>query len=367
MGYFIIKTGGKVIEGDMSLPTGELQPEQKAAAAFDQKNLRNVSVPFLVVFISYTRGLDTPYQLTHISPDYYARYDFDQTDFIRFVRDREEHRQNTYKLVYVREGELFQRVESKRHKYSSGSCFLLNRNVRHNEEYVSDFNTVCIFFSETFFRELVLEDERYFATRHLWDEQSELYHFFETELSGEYKEKKNYIDFIPKKRPGDEGDILRPLFDALTQCILSPSPGCSFLFKHFVCRIFTHLSNKQLYTTVPLELGSEAEGQLFSRISLFLEQHNGRVSREGLSLALNYSGSYLNRIVNKYTGMSITQYASTISMKRAAWMLLHSDASISDIIVELGYTNRTSFYRAFEEAYGETPRQYRVRNLGDRS
>lgn len=363
MGYFIMKTGGKVIEGDLSLPTTDMLPEQKAAAAFDQKNMRNVSSPFLIVLISYSPGSDVPYQLTHIAPDYYARYDFDQADFIRLVRDREEHRQNTYQLAYVREGELFLRVESQRHKYSSGSCFLLNRNVSYNEDFTSPFRTINLFLPEDFFRELITEDERYFVTKHLWNSHTELYHFFEEELEGEHKEKKNYIDFIPQKDVDDNYDLLRTLFDELTQIILSPSPGCSFLFKNLICRIFVCLSDKNLYTTVPLELGSEAEGRLFSQISLLLEENHGRLNREMLSQKLNYSGSYLNRVVNKYTGMNITQYAASISTKHAAWMLIHSDTSISDIISELGYTNRTAFYNAFEKAYGETPRQYRIRNL----
>lgn len=365
MGYFIIKTGDKIIEGDLSLPTKELLPEQKAAASFDQKNLRNVSSPFLVILISYTPAADVPYQLTHISPDYYSRYEFDQADFIRLVRDREEHRQNAYQLAYVYEGEVFLRVESQRHKYSVGSCFLLNRNVSYNEEFTSPFRTINLFLPEEFFRELVTEDKRYFVTKPLWNSQTELHHFFEEELNGEHTEKKNYIDFIPKKETDDEYEVLRALFDELTQIILSPSPGCSFLFKNLICRIFVCLSNKELYTTVPLDLGSEAEGRLFSQISLLLEQSNGRLNREGLSRELNYSGSYLNRVVNKYTGMNITQYATTLAMKHAAWMLIHSDTSVSDIISELGYTNRTSFYIAFEKIYGETPRQYRIRNLDE--
>lgn len=314
MGHFIMKTGKKVIEGTMDPPAGEMELEQKAASLIDQKDLRNISIPFLLMRISFAPDTDTPYTITHIAPDYYAYYEFDPGDFIRLVRGREEHRDNAYKLVYVSGGELIQRVESQLHKYSTGSCFLLNQNVRHNEE-----------------------------------------------LYGGHKEGKNYLDFIPlDSSPGS--DRVGPLFHELAELIQHPSPGCSFLFKNLICRIFINLSDRQQYTTTPLELGSEAEGRLFTQITDILEQHNGRIRREQLTKELNYNGNYLNRIVKKYTGMNITQYATNIAMKRAAWMLLHSDATISEIIDELGYTNRTIFYNAFEEVYGETPRQYRSKN-----
>ena len=361
MGYFITVAGEKIIEGNMSLPTEDLRPEQKAAAAMGQGSLQIVSEPVLLTLATYTPDSDVPYQLTHISPSYYSYFSFNRSDFIHLVRDRDLHRQDAYKLVYIREGELYQRVESQRHKYSAGSCFLLNRNVRHNEEYISPFSTVCLFLSEQIFRELITEDgEKYFKTRHLWNKQTELCHFFENEINGEYDEKKSYIDFILMTTAQE--DRLQVLFDALAHLVLDPSPGCSFLFMNLICRIFLHLSNKELYTTAPLELGSAAESRLFSKIRARLEESSGRISREALSRELNYSGSYLNRVVNKYTGMNITQYASSITMRRAAWMLLHTDATVSEIAIELGFTNRTIFYNAFERTYGETPRQYRIRN-----
>lgn len=366
MGYFITFAGEKVIKGSMSLPPEELLPEQKAAAAMGQGSLQKISDPFLLCLITYTPGREIPYQVTHISPSYYSCFAFDQADFVQQVRDRDLHRQDTYKLVYIREGELYQRVETQRHKYSAGSCFLLNRNVRHNEEYITPFSSVCLFLSEEFFRELITEnEEKYFKTRHLWNRHTELFHFFEDEIEGGPREKKSYIDFIPKLSFGSGEDPIQALFDELAMLILNPSPGCSFLLMSLICRIFLLLSRKDLYTTAPLELGTDAEGRLFSQIRELLEEHNGRVSRDALVKELNYSGSYLNRVVNKYTGMNITQYTTSFTMKRAAWMLIHTDASISEISLALGFTNRTLFYSAFERTYGETPRQYRLRNQKD--
>ena len=366
MGYFITIVGDKIIEGNMKPPKEDLLPELRSAVTMGESSLQMVADPILLSMTTYTPGKPLPYSLTHISPSNYSFFSFDESDFNRYVRDRDLHSQNTYKLVYVREGALYQRVESQRHKYSIGSCFLLNRNVRHNEEYLSPFCTVSLFLSGDVFRELITEDgEKIFKTRHLWDQQTELFHFFTDEAQGESREKKSYIDFIPKGAPDPDTDPICQLFDQLAALMIAPYPGCSFLFFSLVCQIFLRLSKKEVYTTAPLELGSEAEGRVFSQIRTLLEECNGRISREELSRLLNYSGSYLNRIVNKYTGMNITNYATSLTMRRAAQMLLQSDATISEIAWELGFSNRTVFYNAFEKTYGETPRQYRIRNRAE--
>ena len=367
MGYFVMVSGEKVIEGNLSLPKGELLPEQKAAAAMDHGNYQEVTDPFLLVLITYTPGKPIPYHLTHISPSYYSYFAFDEEDFNRHVRDRDLHRQDTYKLVYIREGELFQRVESQRHKYTAGSCFLLNRNVRHNEEYTGPYSLVCLFLSEQVFRELITEDgEKYLKTQQLWNRQTELFRFFENELDPDSRSRKSYIDFIAKEPQALEQDSIEAYFDQLAQQILDPKPGTSFLIRGLICRILWALGDKHRYTTAPLELGTEVESRIFSQISALLELHDGRFSREALSRELNYSGNYLNRIVNKYTGMNITQYASSLTMRKAAELLRHSDLTVTEIALQLGYSNRTLFYNAFERAYGETPRQYRLRHLAER-
>ena len=53
-------------------------------------------------------------------------------------------------------------------------------------------------------------------------------------------------------------------------------------------------------------------------------------------------------------------------IKKAAELLRHSDLTVTEIALQLGYSNRTLFYNAFERAYGETPRQYRLRHLAER-
>ena len=44
----------------------------------------------------------------------------------------------------------------------------------------------------------------------------------------------------------------------------------------------------------------------------------------------------------------------------AAFLLANTETSVSEIIEKIGCSNRTFFYRRFEQIYGMTPREYRV-------
>lgn len=106
---------------------------------------------------------------------------------------------------------------------------------------------------------------------------------------------------------------------------------------------------------------SESDNQeyLFSKITHIMKSSHGRCTREELSSQLHYNGEYLNRIIKKYTGKTILEYGQSVYLEEARIMLAGTDKSISAIIDELGFSNRSHFYRLFEKAYGQTPLDYR--------
>ena len=108
---------------------------------------------------------------------------------------------------------------------------------------------------------------------------------------------------------------------------------------------------------------SHSQGQefLFNKISHIMKTSHGRCTREELETLLHYNGEYLNRIVKKQTGKTILEYGQSIYLDEAKQMLAETDKSISAIIEELGFSNRSHFYRLFKQAYGETPLDYRKR------
>ena len=65
-------------------------------------------------------------------------------------------------------------------------------------------------------------------------------------------------------------------------------------------------------------------------------------------------------------GESIMSYVKRLKIQRAAYALIHSDKSVTDIAFEAGYESLEGFIRAFQKQYQYSPRQYREHARSDK-
>ena len=276
----------------------------------------------------------------------------------------ELHSHDYYELMFVIDGEIYQNIEYKRHLYPKGSLCLLNRNIHHAEEFSTDYRVVFLMIAEDLANSLFFPtDSNYFREEDVLL-NSQLFSFFNrnsTEYSSTVRE---YIDFIPAYENETEYRKMYKLFDRLTSHFLNPSLGSTYEIKAILMQIFKELINEEYYNTVPVDIGSDKEMKIFDDISHIMKKNNGRVSRSILEKELSYSGSYLNGICKKYSGLNLFNYGMTICMKKACKLLSETTMSISDIAEELQFTNRTHFYKLFEESFGMPPAKYRSEKLG---
>ena len=276
---------------------------------------------------------------------------------------KELHQHDYYELIYVRQGSMYQKIEDRRHLYSRGSLCLLNHHVRHAEEYQTDFQCAFVALSDPLMKELLPNP----SSCYFQEENRPGYETIRDMVahgaeSG--KSQREYIDFIPCPGSEEEVEAMHDRFEALCECILAPGPGATFRIKAILAEIFGALTQTSLYDTIPINIGSEKEGHLFDDINRIMEARYGRVSRSELAEMLNYDGSYINLVVRKYTGMSIFAYGNSLCMKEAARLLRETSRSVQTIADELLFSNRTHFYKLFEEYWHMTPRQYRQQFTG---
>ena len=183
-------------------------------------------------------------------------------------------------------------------------------------------------------------------------------HFFTEDFKNESVAVREYIDFIPVS-PKNGSKKMYNLFDTLLHMFLTPEPGTTYSIKMILLQIFCLLNDRSRYKNVPVRIGTETESLLFLKITECMQETNGRISRSGLQQHLHYNGAYLNRIVMKFTGLSIFGYGMTFCMQQAGALLTSSHTDISLIAESLGFQNRTHFYKKFEDTYGMTPGEYR--------
>jgi two-component system response regulator YesN len=74
---------------------------------------------------------------------------------------------------------------------------------------------------------------------------------------------------------------------------------------------------------------------------------------------------HLTRVLKKETGQSLSDLIVQERIKAAQMLLCHSSLPVSQIAVQVGYTNVSHFTRMFKRLTGQNPVQWR-KNAGDR-
>lgn len=276
------------------------------------------------------------------------------------------HQHDYFELVYVNRGEMVQNIENSRHRYPAGSLCLLNRHVRHREEFDTAFQSAFLGIDSKLLEEILCaSDSALFPGECAW-QSAALHQFLHADMTSRLASRE-YMDFIPMENTEKEKKQMHDRFDQLIRHFVSPAPGSTYLVKGLLVHILAAVTDENLYRTVPIRVGTTQEAKIFDALSALMEKNGGRISRSQLERELHYKGAYLNQIVHKFTGLSIFAYGTSICMKRAASLLAETDLSVQEIADQLHFTNRTHFYRLFEETWKMTPQQYRRnrRHSGD--
>ena len=267
------------------------------------------------------------------------------------------HYHDFFEFVIVLEGSIVQKIEGKDYLYAAGSCCLINRSLCHLEHYHAKTKVLFIGMSPEFVSELFksAQNSAFSAEKKICN--GEIYQFITDDLK--YPGKKAYLDFIPAYQNHKNALHLHDLAQSMIQTLLYPDFGATYQIRGLLCAFLSYLSSPEYYHCTKVSLDTNSDFLLFSRISHLFEESNGRMSRAELEHLLNYSGDYLNRIVNKYSGLCLYDYGMTFCLKKAAQYLTETNESIGSIATKLQFTNRTHFYSLFKQKYGVTPKEYR--------
>ncbi|MEQ9641716.1 MAG: GlxA family transcriptional regulator [Alphaproteobacteria bacterium] len=83
------------------------------------------------------------------------------------------------------------------------------------------------------------------------------------------------------------------------------------------------------------------------------------VGRDDLADAVGLSNRQLERLFNKYLGLSPARYYLNLRLKRARQLLSHTSMPILQVAVACGFTSASHFARCYRQVFGHAPRQER--------
>lgn len=181
--------------------------------------------------------------------------------------------------------------------------------------------------------------------------QNLMAHFFRQALNGEMQSP--YLRFEPGRDLRLES-LLYAIYSEYNRNRKYSSQLLNALMSSFfLCLLQEHEETAQVSKRSDLRWKPE-----FAGILAYIQANYKALTLDELSARFGYSRRQLIRIIQNSTGSSFTDLQTRLRMEKAARMLSTRTASVDEIVYEIGFTDRTSFYRAFRKYYGCAPREY---------
>ncbi len=133
-------------------------------------------------------------------------------------------------------------------------------------------------------------------------------------------------------------------------------PGISGQLR--VCLAVLHI----LELLLDKSIRNASKAGILRQVERWLEQHQeDGFSRQAMADALSLNADYLNRLVKKHSGMSLSQYEDRWRLARTL-QLLRQSSSVRDIALRLGFVDQNYFARWFRQQTGMSPTVWRSRH-----
>ena len=127
------------------------------------------------------------------------------------------------------------------------------------------------------------------------------------------------------------------------------------------------LLKQSLYTYIlarciknlPLALTGEKEKTNFpAEVLIYIEKHyQEKLTSQSVSKALGYNPCYFSCLFNQNFKCSFNTYIAIVRINKAIPLL--NKYSASEVAEKVGFSDYSSFYRAFKKEYGISPRQFK--------
>lgn len=104
------------------------------------------------------------------------------------------------------------------------------------------------------------------------------------------------------------------------------------------------------------------ESLIIQSVKRYIEAHLAEASLERAAEAVRLNPNYLSTYFHTNTKTTFGDYLTGIRMREACRLLAETPLRISEIAEAVGYSNPTSFSRAFKMTKGRSPKEWRVRH-----
>lgn len=259
------------------------------------------------------------------------------TRFIHFP----EHRHDYVEMVYMCSGKTTHIVNGTRILLEQGDLLFLSQSATH-EVCRAEQEDVAVNF-------IVLPD--FFTTplTAIGEEETPLRRFLVDCLCGQ-DTGAGYLHFdVSEVAP------IQNLVEHLLWTLIWETPNRRKMSQMTMALLFLQLMGH----TETLLTKNQEQAAIF-QVLAYVESRYANGSLTELSELLHYDLYWLSREIKRKTGKTYTQLVQEKRLAQAAFLLKNTDRNVDDIANAVGYENMGYFHRIFRDAYGMSPRAYRV-------
>jgi len=238
------------------------------------------------------------------------------------------HYHDNYELYILESGQHGYLLNSKFFHVYPQDVIMIPPNALHKSHKASNYKRTCIYFSEKFLRE-------YFTEKTM----RELLSCFQKDVIS--LDKKSFFQIIKviselKKYEGN--------YNTYTTA------------QHLGSILMLLVEQKENTRKEPTFYSQEKITPILSYIS---QNYKDISNLDELAGHFFVSKSYLCRTFKKYTGMTIIHYINHVKIQHACEALLHTNDSITNIALSVGFSTSIYFCKIFKKLVGCTPSEYR--------
>ena len=118
---------------------------------------------------------------------------------------------------------------------------------------------------------------------------------------------------------------------------------------------------KEFASGTTIEQDLLPEDQVLTRVSDYFTRHidDPDFKMEDMASELHMSRSQIFRKVSAVSGSTPQELLRILRMKKAAFLMQSGDDNISQIMYKVGYKSTSHFARAFKQAFGLNPSEFK--------
>lgn len=259
------------------------------------------------------------------------------------------HCHDYWEIIIADEGVLEMQIESSLYQISKGDICILNRATRHAEHFRPGQSVIYVTLSLEYITSWPKDSAIAFG--------KPILHLFENGINLPYYQNKDYIIAKPKNEEAYRSvlNIIQTLKDEFLKSL----PGSRYLVIGFVYRLINMITSPMSYNVDYRDMRAEDKFSLADSAKELIDKNKRRTTLFDLERALQYSGTYINRLFKEKYHCTIAEYNQSVCLQHMATLLLTTNKRIEEICHVIGFTNKTHLYQLFKEKYGCTPSAFR--------